>query len=415
MGNNISKKNKDKPSKKEKKLKKSKKEKKEKKEKKSKKLSKSSISTEQTPRDRREESPQIEEDDQNDNFKLDEHDDPENQYRVYVNPDKRKVTNEDFELLKVVGRGSFGKVMMVKKKDDGRIFAMKILKKEFVIGRRQVEHTKAEKNVLMKLNHPFIIKLYYAFQTADKLYMILDFVNGGELFHHLRSVGYFTEERAKYYAAEIALALIHIHSLGIIYRDLKPENLLLDYTGNIIITDFGLSKQLADGETTSTYCGTADYLAPEVITGEGHGAPVDWWSLGILIYEMVTGHTPFYDDDINVMYQRIKRSNPIFPKNISYDCKSIIAALLEKNQDDRIVGEDVIRHSWFSEIDFEKLERRELTPPWIPPVTNRMETSQIDEEFTAEPVADTPPLEGGGDGTFEGFTFVQENAIGAEN
>ena len=432
MGNNISKKNKDiSKSKKQKKSKKEKKEKKEKKDKKERKSKKQTTDLNEPeipstssnlndlnnntndPNEFNESNNQT----QNEVNENPEDFDPETYHEEYYNPTNKKVTQEDFELLKVVGRGSFGKVMMVKKKDTNKVYAMKILKKEFVFQRKQVDHTKAEKAVLMKLNHPFIVKLHFAFQTADKLYMILDFVNGGELFYHLKNDGHFTENRAKFYAAQIATVLLHIHSLGIIYRDLKPENILLDHLGNIVITDFGLSKQLADGEQTSTFCGTPDYLAPEVLEGEGHGAPVDWWSLGILIYEMIVGMPPFYDDNLSVMYDNIRHKQPQFPRNMSFECKSIIMGLLEKDQNERLGGEDVLKSEWFADIDFEKLKRKEYQPPWVPPVKNKLETSQIDTEFTREDAVDTPPLEGeeNPDAHFEGFTFVQTNIMDAQN
>jgi serum/glucocorticoid-regulated kinase 2 len=175
----------------------------------------------------------------------------------------KKVSAEDFELLCVIGRGSFGKVMQVRKKDDGKIYAMKVMKKAAIIAKNQVTHTKDEKNILQKISHPFIVKLNYAFQTKDKLYMILDYVNGGELFFHLKKEGKFSEDRVRLYAAEIASALLHLHSHGIIYRDLKPENILIDSDGHIVITDFGLSKEVPRDETTHTFCGTPEYLAPE--------------------------------------------------------------------------------------------------------------------------------------------------------
>ncbi|KAL7712227.1 non-specific serine/threonine protein kinase [Entamoeba marina] len=334
-------------------------------------------------------------------------------YIELYNSSKKKITQDDFELLKVIGRGSFGKVMMVKKKDDEKIFAMKVLRKDIVKERKQVDHTKAEKQVLQHLSHPFIVKLHYAFQTSNKLYMVMDFINGGELFYHLKNENSFSEERAKYYAAEIALVLIHIHDLGVIYRDLKPENILLDSTGNVVITDFGLSKQLAEGENTQTFCGTPDYLAPEILKGVGHGPAVDWWSLGILIYEMIIGIPPFYDDDVSLMYQKILKSQPHFPRNISYDAKSVVMGLLEKDPAERLCGEDVIKMSWFDNIDFDLLKKKELTPPWVPPVSSKTETTQIDEEFVQEEAVDTPPLigENGDNTTFEGFTFVQTAAL----
>ncbi len=204
--------------------------------------------------------------------------------------------------------------MQVRKKDDNKIYAMKVLRKEAIIARKQVTHTKQEKTILQKIQHPFIVKLHFAFQTKDKLYMILDFINGGELFYHLKKEGRFPENRVKFYAAEIVCAMDHLHSLGIVYRDLKPENILLDsdgknlastmiltQLGHVTITDFGLSKEVKPNEGTHTFCGTPEYLgtmlyvqsnsfaAPEVLKGLGHGTAVDWWSLGTLIYEMLTG------------------------------------------------------------------------------------------------------------------------------
>lgn len=202
------------------------------------------------------------------------------------------MNKEDFIILKVIGRGSFGKVMQVKKKDTGQVYAMKVMRKENIIAKNQVgmivvlicwlfiinltyrgiraqfkvTHTKDEKNVLEKIKHPFIVKLHFAFQTPEKLYMILDFVNGGELFFHLKKCGKFSEKRVILYAAEIASALMHLHSNGFVYRDLKPENLLLDATGHIVITDFGLSKEIKGEEGTHTFCGTPEYIAPEGTT-----------------------------------------------------------------------------------------------------------------------------------------------------
>jgi serine/threonine protein kinase len=212
---------------------------------------------------------------------------------ILFSADKKKVTKEDFELLTVIGKGSFGKVMQVKKRDTGEIFAMKVLRKEAIRARKQVAHTKAEKSILQKIQHPFIVTLHYAFQTDDKLYMILDYINGGELFFHLKKEGRFPEHRVVLYAAEIVLALSHLHSLDIVYRDLKPENILIDSEGafppapsipppcqditcrclisrlhfsiraspgHIVITDFGLSKEINPTEGTQTFCGTPEYL-----------------------------------------------------------------------------------------------------------------------------------------------------------
>jgi len=332
-----------------------------------------------------------------------------------------KVTAEDFQLLKVIGKGSFGKVMQVKKKDTGKIYAMKVLQKEAIINRNQVIHTRSEKSILQQVQHPFIVGLHYAFQTKDKLYMILDYVNGGELFFHLKHEGKFSESRVKFYTAEISLALSHLHELGIVYRDLKPENILLDCDGHIVITDFGLSKQMmvppsgdTSEATTHTFCGTPEYLAPEVLRGQGHGTPVDWWSLGTLVYEMLTGLPPFYSANTNVMYQKILSSELRFPPDMSGDCRSFLSGLLERDPAKRMDGEDVMKHPWLSSIDWDKLLKKQIPAPWKPPVSSEADTTQIDRAFLAEPVKDTPPQNGNApisklnapDNQFEGFTFA---------
>ena len=210
----------------------------------------------------------------------------------------------DFDLLKVVGKGAFGKVMLVRKKANagaGQIYAMKVLKKSVISAKGQVEHTKSERSILCEIRHPYIVRLRFAFQSDDKLYLVTDYYNGGSLFYHLRKSRAFSEERAKFYAAELLSALDHLHQQHIIYRDLKLENVLMDNVGHIALTDFGLSKQnidLTGGATT--FCGTAEYIAPELLKGQKYSAPVDWWSFGILLFEMMHGRTPFYDKNRKV-------------------------------------------------------------------------------------------------------------------
>jgi serum/glucocorticoid-regulated kinase 2 len=225
--------------------------------------------------------------------------------QVAENSSKNKVTLKDFVLIKTVGKGSFGKVIQVKKKDTGQIYAMKVLKKEQVIRRKQFEHTMAERRILEEIDHPFIVSLRFAFQTTQKLYMVFDFFNGGELFHYLSKGGRFSEDRARLYAAEIALGLEHVHSMNIIYRDLKPENLLLDADGHIRITDFGLSKENVFDDDVKSFCGTPEYLAPEVLKRQKYGKAVDWWSLGTLLYEMISGLPPYYDRNRERMYKKV--------------------------------------------------------------------------------------------------------------
>lgn len=337
---------------------------------------------------------------------------------VLFSTDKKSVTKEDFELLKVIGKGSFGKVMQVKKKDDGQIYAMKVLRKEAIVARKQVDHTRAEKAILQKIDHPFIVKLNYAFQTEDKLYMVLDFVNGGELFFHLKKEGKFSEERVRLYSAEIALALHHLHSRDIVYRDLKPENILIDADGHICITDFGLSKEISQDEVTHTFCGTPEYLAPEVLKGQGHGCPVDWWSLGTLIYEMLTGLPPFYSQNINIMYQKILNGELRFPDTMSPDACSLLEGLLTRDPAKRFGSDfNVIKnHPFFSALDWDKLERKEIDPPFKPEVYGKEDTDQIDPMFTNEKAVDSlvtdSNLTGDEAAQFVDFTYVGESTLG---
>jgi len=328
------------------------------------------------------------------------------------------VTKDDFELLTVIGKGSFGKVMQVRKKDDGKIYAMKVLRKDTIVARKQVAHTKAEKNILMKIQHPFIVNLNYAFQTKDKLYMILDYINGGELFFHLKKEGRFAESRVKLYTAEIVCALAHLHSLDIVYRDLKPENILLDSEGHICITDFGLSKKLEADGGTHTFCGTPEYLAPEVLKGHGHGIAVDWWSLGTLLYEMMTGLPPFYAQNVNVMYQKILSGELRFPNYISEEAKSLLEGLLTRDPAERLGtkgGDEVKAHPWFSDLEWEKLIRKEIEPPFKPKVRSQDDTSQIDPQFTRErpidSVAETSVLSESVQNNFSGFSYVSESVM----
>lgn len=229
----------------------------------------------------------------------------------------KEINKDHFKILRVIGRGSFGKVFLVQKRDTKELFAMKVLKKEDVLNRNQIAHTKSERQILSKVKCPFIVNMHYAFQTPDKLYMVMDFLNGGELFFHLRKSEKFSEDRIRFYAAEIILALENLHQQGIIYRDLKPENILLDQEGHIRLTDFGLSKEgifRKNQDRTFTICGTPEYLAPEIIRGEGHGEVADWWSLGTLLYEMQVGFPPFMNSNKIQLMQIIATKGADFTK-----------------------------------------------------------------------------------------------------
>jgi len=307
-----------------------------------------------------------------------------------------KIGVNDFELLCVLGRGAFGKVIKVKKKDDGRIYAMKILAKDMLIKQKMVTYTKSEKQILQQIDHPFIVHLRYAFQTPAKLYLVLDFLSGGELFFHLSKEVKFSTKRAKFYTAELVLALGHMHELDIIYRDIKPENIVLDGEGHVQITDFGLAKSdVSSQNPTQTFCGTPEYLAPEIIKGKGHSKPVDWWSLGILLYEMLVGLPPFYSENMNEMYELILNSPLKFPSFVPSDAQSLLKGLLEKNPEKRLGSgsgdyKEIQKHAFFSNIDWDKLFKRKITPPFIPEKdTMDGKAGNFDTEFTSERVMDS--------------------------
>ena len=306
----------------------------------------------------------------------------------------RDLCLEDFSLLKVVGKGAFGKVLLVKKKQGqnaGQIYAMKVLKKSDVIAKGQVEHTNAEQAILREVKHPFIVGLRFSFQSLDKLYLVTDYYSGGNLFAHLRSSKRFSEYRAKFYGAELILALQHLHDSDIIYRDLKLENILMDHTGHIVLTDFGLSKPDIDKTGgASTFCGTAEYIAPELLMYKKYGPAVDWWSFGILVYEMMNGKTPFVDSNKKLMYYKITHSRPEYnPKLYSPASQAVINGLLTVNENERLGSkgaEQIKRTEFFSEIDFEALVAKKLKPPFIP------EGSETATKYVSKVLAAEDPI-----------------------
>ena len=214
-------------------------------------------------------------------------------------------------MISVIGKGAYGKVILVEKKDTKVLYAMKVLKKAEIIKRNQVEHTMTERRILENVNHPMIVKMDYAFQSDSKLFFVLEYCPGGELFFYLSQIGRFKEEAARFYASNILLALSHLHSLNILYRDLKPENVLVSHDGYVKIADFGLSKENIKGHTDAkSICGTAEYLAPEILLNKGHGKASDWWSFGGIIYEMLCGEPPFYNRDKEQLFKNIKYAEP---------------------------------------------------------------------------------------------------------
>ena len=273
-------------------------------------------------------------------------------------------------LIYFSGTGTFGRVLLVKyhpassaPANTTRFFAMKVLQKTEVIRLRQVEHVKAERRILSRVRHPFIVDLYATFQDSLNIYMLLSYVPGGELFTHLRRAGRFSPDVTRFYLATIVLALKYLHSFNIIYRDLKPENLLLDNRGYLRLTDFGFAKVVDD--RTWTLCGTPEYLAPEIIQSDGHGKPADWWACGILAYEMMVGHPPFFDETAYGIYDRILKGKIQWPRDMDPLSRNLIRGFLNPDRTQRLGNllagaDDVLDHPWFRGVDWGALERREI-------------------------------------------------------
>ncbi|XP_013927113.1 PREDICTED: ribosomal protein S6 kinase alpha-3 isoform X2 [Thamnophis sirtalis] len=334
----------------------------------------------------------------------------------HVKEGHEKADASHFELLKVLGQGSFGKVFLVKKisgSDAKQLYAMKVLKKATLKVRDRVR-TKMERDILVEVNHPFIVKLHYAFQTEGKLYLILDFLRGGDLFTRLSKEVMFTEDDVKFYLAELALALDHLHSLGIIYRDLKPENILLDEEGHIKLTDFGLSKESIDHEKKAySFCGTVEYMAPEVVNRRGHTQSADWWSFGVLMFEMLTGTLPFQGKDRKETMTMILKAKLGMPQFLSPEAQSLLRMLFKRNPANRLGAgpdgvEEIKRHPFFTTIDWNKLYRREINPPFKPATGRPEDTFYFDSEFTAKTPKDSPgiPPSANAHQLFRGFSFV---------
>ncbi|CAI2372955.1 unnamed protein product [Moneuplotes crassus] len=301
----------------------------------------------------------------------------------------KSISVEDFAIKKIIGKGAFAKVFLVRNKQEDKIYAMKVLRKKDIREVEEKHRILLEREVLANIDHPFIIKLHTAFQSSEKLYFVLDFVNGGELYTHLTNEGIFSVEKAKFYAAEITLALECLHQNDIIYRDLKPQNILLDYQGHIKLVDFGLCKKLSKKGLAYSILGSPDYIAPEILTEEGHDKCVDWWSLGILIYRMLSGRCPFTDVDPESIFERIQNDDLNIPDSFTEDQQSIVSDLLEKNPKRRLGSgpqdaEIIKDHPFFEGIDWEELMHKRIQPPFSPPVADEEDLCLIDPQFVNE-------------------------------
>ena len=338
-------------------------------------------------------------------------------FRTSIGGDNTPATLEDFKHLKVLGRGSFGKVILVKNENNNKLYAMKILDKKFIVKKNQVSHTQTERALLEKLKHPFIVRLNYAFQDSKRLYFLTEFLQGGELFFHLRRNSGYKEKAVRFYMCQILLALEYMHNNNYIYRDLKPENILIDKEGNIKLTDFGLSKILPEEEkTTYTMCGTAEYLAPEILFGKGYDKTCDWFSFGVVVFEMFCGYHPFKSKGQKIDPKIYLRKTYI-PDKVPKTPRDLIEKLFVSNPKKRLGyngADEVKNHPFFKGIDFDKVLKKEYKPPFIPKLKDDTDLRYFDENFTQlnvenEKAEEKHDEEDKDEFNFEGFSYQQKD------
>ncbi|XP_040004271.1 protein kinase C theta type isoform X2 [Xiphias gladius] len=334
-------------------------------------------------------------------------------YTVPRKDHQPKFTIDDFVLHKMLGKGSFGKVFLAELKKSGQFFAVKALKKDVVLMDDDVECTMVERRVLsLAWENPFLTHLYCTFQTKENLFFVMEYLNGGDLMFHIQSCHKFDLHRSTFYAAEIICGLQFLHSKGIIYRDLKLDNVLLDSEGHIKIADFGMCKEnMQDDLRTSTFCGTPDYIAPEILLGQKYSSSVDWWSFGVLLYEMLIGQSPFHGRDEEELFQSIRTDNPVYPRWLTKDAKDILVKLFVREPEERLgVKGNIRQHSFFSSTDWSALEQRHVAPPFKPTLTSPSDCSNFDKEFINEKprlsCADRTLINSVDQTMFRNFSFV---------
>jgi len=355
------------------------------------------------------------------------------------NGKKILIKKSDFEIINLLGEGSFGRVHLVRKRDNAKLYAMKILNKSSVKIQNQEDHTKTERLLLEMINHPFIINLEYAFQSKESLYLVTEFMQGGELFQHLRNHGKFTEEEAKFYVVEVLLALDFIHKNKCIYRDLKLENILLDKHGHIRLTDFGLSKIILEKKESKAYtiCGTPEYLAPEILLEKGYGKEVDYWSLGIILYEMLCGKSPF-NNEIKEIRKKVREDSKLreigekdllierkvhykevnYPPFMSRKVRSLLRGLIEIDPCKRLgYGkngfDNVKKHEFFEDVDWEQAYMKKLSPNFVPKFADSMDVNNFDRMFTAQGVVNESSEinSTAADNPYDGFTYNKNDGL----
>lgn len=321
----------------------------------------------------------------------------------------KKVNLDSFSTVSVIGKGSYAKVLLVRKLSTGDFYAMKILKKASVEQKKQENHVITERQILIEMNEcPFMINFYHSFQSDTKLYFVLEYCPGGELFELLQKKRKFAEDQARFYSAQMVLALEFMHAKNIIYRDLKPENVLVDIDGYLKITDFGLSRMNVKEKEARSICGTPEYLAPEIIMKIGYGKSIDWWTLGCIIYEMLVGIPPFYSNNRAELFEKIKFSQPKYPKYLSAETRDLLTRLLSKNPDQRLGTEngskEVKNHPWFKIVNWEYLLKKRYDAPFKPKITGDLGLGNFSKDFTEIPVDSFSMNENKGK-HYNGFTF----------
>jgi len=335
------------------------------------------------------------------------------------------LTYNDFQPLKLLGTGSFGRVLLVRYSGNNNLYAMKILSKTQIKLKKQEEHTKTERDLMVKVNCPFVVNIKFAFQDESKLYIVSDFMQGGDMFYHLHTDRRkFPEDWAKFYLIELVLGLEFLHKHNVIYRDLKPENILMDLEGHLKISDFGLSKILDKPDDKAfTLCGTPQYISPEILSKKGYDKTVDWWSLGCFFYEMITGCLPFAIPKGNQINPKIYQTPLRFPPDINQDAINLITQLLNVNPKKRlgygeIDAQKIKDHPYFNGVDWDKYWKKEIEPPFVPEIDGEMDLKYFDKMFTDEPLDSNRPTvmtRSRGPSEYKGFTYVTHSVTNELN
>uniref|UniRef100_A0A671WZQ3 Protein kinase C n=1 Tax=Sparus aurata TaxID=8175 RepID=A0A671WZQ3_SPAAU len=317
----------------------------------------------------------------------------------YVAPEMKRMNLHDFLFIKVLGKGSFGKVMLAELKGSDEVYAVKVLKKDVILQDDDVDCTLTEKRILaLARKHPYLTQLFCCFQTKDRLFFVMEYVNGGDLMFQIQRSRKFDEARSRFYAAEVTSALMFLHRHGVIYRDLKLDNILLDAEGHCKLADFGMCKEgILNGQTTTTFCGTPDYIAPEILQELDYGPSVDWWALGVLMYEMMAGQPPFEADNEDDLFESILHDDVLYPVWLSKEAVSILKAFMTKSPNKRLgcvvaqgLEEAIKLHPFFREIDWTLLEQRRVRPPFKPRIKTKRDVNNFDQDFTREEPILTP-------------------------